>query len=185
MSILQENARAVFIEQAQAPSPSPSPVTTGRNTGRSGRGARLWTSWIFAAPALAMLAVGVFAGYEAGEKKFAEPQSIDQYAVHGLARGIENETVVMPRPGSQFFTLYMDRGWERDYPSYRAEVRDAANNVERASLPVPAPSRGGTISFLFRAHEFAPGRYVLSIFGKDSAGQETKVGDYSFTLRFE
>lgn len=181
MSVFEENARAVFIEQAQAPSHVPAIPREARRGG--------WWNWMVAGPALAMLAAGVFAGYEAGERKFVEPQAIDQYAVHGLARGIEAETVVKPRPESQFFTLYMDRSWDRDYSSYRAVVRDAAADLNsgpvRASLPIPPPKSSGTISVLFRAHELTSGRYVLSILGKDAAGQETKVADYSFTLRFE
>ncbi|HLW76788.1 MAG TPA: hypothetical protein VKS01_07370 [Bryobacteraceae bacterium] len=184
LSVFQENARAVFIEQAQAPS-VPSPVIE-RNAGRA-RGFRSWWSWIVAGPALAMLAAGVFAGYEAGERKSGEPQSIDAYPLYAASRG--SETVVSPPAVSQFFTLYMDRTWDRDYSSYRAIVRDQARDpdagAERASLPIEPPAPGRAIQVLFPARSLSAGRYVLSILGKDSSGQETKVADYSFTLRFE
>ena len=192
LSVLRENARAVFIEQHFSPSisgvsVSNQPVVPAK-PGRAGW--RIKWSTMFA-PALAMLALAVFLGYEIGERKTGEPQSVNAYPLYAASRGAE--TVIAPPAGAQFFTLYMDRTWEGDFTSYRAVVRDEAHpdragseqGIERVSMPLSAPEPGRAIQVLFPAHALAPGRYVLTILGKDNSGQEVKAAAYSFTLRFQ
>jgi hypothetical protein len=208
LSVLQENARAVFIEQNSTPStslasvpvsvPMVNPVVnpvgnpasnlpaTERKAARAG-----WRfSWgaLFSpaalAPAMIVLVAAVFLGYQIGESKAGGPQSLNAYPLYAASRGAE--TVVAIPEGAKFFTVYMDRTWDGDFASYRAVVHDdSPAGSERASLPIPVPAQGRLIQVLFPSHSLAPGRYVLSILAKDASGHETKAADYSFTLRFE
>jgi hypothetical protein len=136
------------------------------------------------APALALLIAAVYVGYVGGERKSGEPQSVNAYPLYAASRGAE--TVIAPPAGAQFFTLYMDRTWDRDFASYRAVVREEGQaGAERFSMTLPAPEPGRAIQILFPARALQAGRYVLTILGKDNSGQETKAADYSFTLRFQ
>jgi hypothetical protein len=184
LSILRENARAVFIEQHSSPSISAVPVAhqpvAPPKPARTGW--RFWSPML--APALAMLIVAVYVGYLTGERKTGEPQSMNAYPLYAASRGAE--TVVAPPAGAQFFALYMDRTWDRDFASYRAVLRDEGQaGAERFSMALPAPEPGRAIQVLFPARALTAGRYVLTIFGKDNSGQEVKAADYSFTLRFQ
>jgi hypothetical protein len=184
LSILRENARAVFIEQHSSPSISGVPVShqpvTPPKSGRTGW--RFWSPML--APALALLIAAVYVGYLTGERKTGEPQSVNAYPLYAASRGAE--TVIAPPAGAKFFTLYMDRTWDRDFASYRAVLRDDSQaGSERLSMALPASEPGRAIQILFPAHALAAGRYVLTILGKDNSGQESKAADYSFTLRFQ
>ncbi len=203
LSVLQDNARAVFMEQGAAPSFSPAvsdaPVAkpAKRPAGRAGSGSaapRWWQGWAIAWPALAMLVAAVFLGYQAGARKTGEPQTVNAYPLHSPSRG--EDTLVSPAAGAQFYTLYMDRSWDNDFASYRAVVRDDAGHggqsagqspgqgTERVSMPLPPPAAGGTIYALLPTRALPAGRYVLQILGKDSSGAETTAAEYTFTLRF-
>lgn len=191
LSILQDNARAVFVEQSPAPSLSladaPANVPIAAERPVRDRPSKWWSGWRMAAPALAMLAAAVYVGYLAGGRKAADPQAVGAFPLYAASRGAE--TVISPAAGAQFYTLYMDRTWEHDFTSYRAVVRDDTGQTSgaqtgRVSMPVAPPAPGRAIYVLLPAHSLAPGRYVLAILGKDSAGRETTAAEYRFTLRF-
>jgi|HubBroStandDraft_4_1064222.scaffolds.fasta_scaffold218196_2 hypothetical protein len=179
VSVLQDNARAVFIEQSLSPSPASLPAIP--------RGAGWWSGFLrpwVAAPAFAALVVAMFAGYEAGVRHQSNGlQDISAFPLYAAARG--DETVISPPPGAQFYTMYMDRTWERDFPRYRSVVRDDPGGAERYSLRIPPPAPGRSIQVLAPAHALPAGRYVLVIFGADETGKETEVARYPFTLKFE
>jgi hypothetical protein len=184
LSILRENARAVFVEQHTSPSISSVPVSSQPVTPpKSGRtGWRFWSPML--APALALLIAAVYVGYFAGERRVGEPQSVNAYPLYAASRGAE--TVIAPPAGAQFYTLYMDRTWDRDFTSYRAVVRDDGQaGSERFSMTLAAPEPGRAIQVLFPTRALAAGHYVMTILGKDNSGQESKAADYSFTLRFQ
>jgi hypothetical protein len=201
LCVLQDNARAVFIEQSSAPSLSPAtteePVATPAKRPQAespARTVRWWQGWAVAWPALAMLVVAVFLGYQAGERKTGEPQAVNAYPLHSPSRG--TEALVSPATGAQFYTLYMDRSWDTDFASYRAVVRDDPGHTgqgagqssgagsERISMPLAKPEQGGTIYVLLPAHALPGGRYVIQILGKDASGAESTAAEYTFTLRF-
>jgi hypothetical protein len=189
LSVLQENARAVFIEQNSTPSfvPAVTPAISTVRPATEQKAARAgWRfSWQFAfAPAIVVLVASVFLGFEIGERKVAAPQSVNAYPLYAASRG--SETVVAVPAGSQFFTLYMDRTWDGEFASYRAVIRDdGQSGSERASLPIASAAQGHMIQVLLSSRSLPAGRYVLTILGKDGAGKETKTADYAFTLRFE
>jgi hypothetical protein len=199
LAVLQDNARAVFIEPRadvaeQSPAPSPVAAVADLPPERVARAAKWWNTWVIAAPALAMLAAALYVGYLAGGRKAGDPQAVGAFPLYAASRGAE--TVISPEAGAQFYTLYMDRTWDHDFASYRAVVRDDTGSaaggdgslwigtVERVSMPVPAPAPGHAIYVLLPVRALAPGRYVLAILGKDSGAQETKAAEYRFTLRF-
>jgi len=177
LAILQDNARAAFLE----PGPTLSPVSRPLTEAKPERtGWRL--NWIWA-PAFAALVAAVFGGYEFGARHGnVSPQSIAAYPLYAASRG--DETVIAPPAGERFYSLYVDRTWDRDFASYRAVFRDASG-VERFSVAVPAPQPGRAIYILAPATALAAGKHSLIILGRDSTGQETEAARYPFTLRLE
>ena len=121
LTIFQENARAVFGEQDPVPIPANAHAPESAAGWWRGFSPLFWSrGW---AVAMAALAIGIFAGYFA----FSSPdgaQAVGAYPLYAQARG--EETVVSPAAGSKFYTMYFDKTWEGDFPSYRAAVRDAS-----------------------------------------------------------
>lgn len=179
LSVLQDNARAVFTEQSLSPATASLPAIP--------RAAGWWNGLLrpwFAVPAVAALAVAILGGYEEGLRHQSNAiQTVSEYPLYAAARG--DETVVSPPAGAPFYALYMDRTWERDFPGYRSVIRDDPGGVERYSLRIPMPPPGRQIHVLAPSHALTAGRHVLVIFGTDNAGQETEVARYPFTLKFE
>lgn len=182
LTVLQDNARAVFIE----PVPSPPAASLPAVPVAPGTKAGWWRDWwqrpAIAVPAFAALVIAVFAGYETGARHPAgAPQPISAYPLYAASRG--EETVIAPPAGVEFYSLYMDRTWERDFPSYRAVLEDSA--TARYSMRIAAPAPGRPIYVLTPMRSLSDGRYVLRILGVDDAGKETEVARYPFTLRFK
>jgi hypothetical protein len=170
VSILQDNARAVFLEPSPAPIPASLPVAES--------GAGWWKMWWV--PALAMLVVGIFAGYETGaHREGSAVQPVSAFPLYAAARG--DETAIFPPAGAQFYTLYMDRTWDADFASYRAVIRDEAG--EKYSMMLNAPAPGRAIHVLVPRGALTGGKYTLVISGVDGAGTSTEVARYPFTLR--
>src|SRR5882724_5518695 len=137
LTVLQNNARVVFLEQSSNPATASLPAIP--------RGAGWWNGVktflrpMVLAPTFAALLIAVFSSYEFGTRNSGSSiQSISSYPLYAASRG--EETVVAPPRGAQFYTLYMDRGWEKDYPSYRSVVRDDPGGTERYKLPISVPN---------------------------------------------
>jgi hypothetical protein len=178
LAILQDNARAVFLEPRPSPPPVSLPVPAASKPARAGW--RLHWSW---APAFAALVAAVFGGYEFGARReAAAPQAIAAYPLYAAARG--DETVISPPPGARFYSLYVDRTWDRDFGSYRAIFRDASG-AEKFSSDVPAPAPGRAIYILAPTNALPAGKYLLIVEGRDSAGAKTEAARYPFVIRFE
>ena len=174
LAMLQDNARVVLAE------PGPVPIATSAPAKEPEKRARRASWWNFPVlvPALAMLVVAVFAGFEAGERHSApSPQSVAEFPLYAAARG--EETVIAPPSGARFYTLYLDKTWDRDFPSYRAAF--VASGSEKFSTTLAPPAPGQAIHILIPLHALSSGRYVLVISG--SGGVE--VARYPFTLRIE
>jgi hypothetical protein len=175
LTILQENARAVFIEQDSAPIPSRVHAPESAARGWPGFSPLFSSrSW---AMALGALAIGIFAGYLAFPSRDGA-QAVGAYPLFAQARG--EETMVSPAEGSKFYTLYFDKSWDGSYPSYRAVVRDASGK-DRLSLPV-APSE--TFHLLIPKDNLPSGKYVLVMFGS-GADKENEVAHLPFTLQIK
>ncbi len=174
LAMLQDAARAVFSEQS--PVPIPAGALAKEPEKQAARAS--WWNFRFFVPALAMLAIVAFAGFEAGEWHLApSPQSVAEFPLYAAARG--EETVIAPPPGAQFYTLYMDKTWDRDFPSYRAAVVSSGSQKFTTTLAPPAP--GQPIHILIPREALAAGRYTLIVSSPDGA----ELSRYPFTLRIE
>jgi hypothetical protein len=188
LTILQDNARAVFVEPVPSPvavSLPAVPVPPGTKAGwwRDIKGL-LWLRPSVAAPAFALLVIALLAGYETGIRRPGMGiQPISAYPLYAASRG--EETVIAPPAGAEFYSLYMDRTWERDFPSYKAVLQDDAGATERFSMNLTAPAPGRPIYVLTPVRALSDGKHVLRILGIDDAGKETEVARYPFTLRFK
>jgi hypothetical protein len=185
LNILQDNARAAFLEQGPRPFTAslPAPEAELDRAGWWQSFKQAWLAPRILAPALAAVVLALLAGYESGVRSHsAAPQMMSEYALYAASRG--EPTMVTPPAGAPFYSLYMDRTWERDFPGYRAAFLDESNRQE-FTLPVPPPASGREMHVWIPAGALAPGRHVLVIFGLDGAGRETEAARYPFTLRFE
>jgi len=186
LTVFQENARAVFAEQVLAPVPTP--VTVPESAARVPQGASGWWRWFSpqwlssatAATACAALLVGVFSGYLAFRSR-DEVQAVSTFPLYAQARG--EETVVAPAAGSRFYTLYLDRTWDGDYPSYEAVLRDASGR-EKFTIPVKPGAAGDAIHVLIPTRQLGAGKYVLVIEAAAGAGK-AELARFPFTLRFQ
>lgn len=174
VAILQDNARAVFAGQSSRP------ITVGAPAREPEKKAPRASWWNFRilAPVLAMLVAAAFLGFAAGERRLGPaPQSVAEFPLYAAARG--EETVIAPPAGARFFTLYLDKTWDGDFPSYRASF--ASGGAEKFALPLAAPAAGQSIHILIPRDALAAGRYTLSI----SAAGGAELARYPFTLRIE
>ena len=192
LSLFQDNARAVFLDATA----DPVPVRVSREERSSGaspaslpatgRGAgwwrNIWASPWAAAPALATLVLGIFLGHAILWSPPAA-QGVAAFPLYAASRG--EETVVAPRSTAQFYTLYLDRTWEQEFPAYRAVVRTENGKEDIFSTAVDPPTPGGSIQVLISGHALAAGRHVLVILGVDGSGRETEAARYPFNLKFQ
>jgi hypothetical protein len=188
LAILREDARAVLLEQtpALAPAPAARPVVTEAEVTTAPVQSR-WQRFFQLAliPAMAAIVVALFAGYEYGSRNAAtSPQAISAFPLYSASRG--EATVIAPASDAKFYSLYVDKTWDQDYVSYRAEFRgDGGKGPEQFSMRVPPPAAGRAIYILAPAHALPAGNCVLVILGMDASGRETEAARYPFTLSFK
>jgi hypothetical protein len=174
LAMFQDNARAVLAEQGPVPISAGAPA---KEPEKQAARASWWNFRIFV-PALAMLAIAVFAGFEAGERHFSpSPQSVVEFPLYAAARG--EETVIAPPAGARFYTLYMDKTWDRDFPAYRAAFVSSGSEKFSTTLAPPAP--GQAIHILIPREALPADRYTLTVSSPDGA----ELARYPFTLRIE
>ena len=192
LMVLQDNARAAFLEHGSSPLAPSLPVREAE-IDRAGWWAAFTRAWRMPrvlVPALGAIVLALLAGYESGVRFHnAVPQPVSEYALYAASRG--DQTVVSPPAGAQFYTLYMDRTWEHEYGHYRAVFLDdgAPNKPVRYSMSLPAPAPGREVHVLVPTRALPTGRYVLVIYGlndvEEDASKDTEVARYPFVLRFE
>jgi hypothetical protein len=180
LTVFQENARAVFAEQDLAiPASKPVPESAAgwwnrlSSLGLPSIGSRQW------AVAACALLIGIFSGYLASSSP-EKVQAVSAYPLYAQARG--EETMVSPSSSSKFYTLYLDKTWDGDYSSYRAVLQDAASGTEKFAVTVAPGTPGEAIHVLIPSHQFAPGRYVLVMYG---AGKDAELARFPFTFQFK
>ena len=177
LTIFQENARAVFIEQDLAPIPAS--VHAPESAASWWRGFSP-LSFMRAATALGALAIGIFSGYLASSSHDGA-QAVGEYALYAQARG--EETVVSPAAGSKFYVLYFDKTWDGNYSSYRAIVRDSSG-ADRLLLPIAPDTSSETFHVLIPKDKLASGKYVFVMFGKN-ADKESELAHLPYTLQIK
>src|SRR5579863_3574933 len=169
LTIFQENARAVFVEQDLAPIPAS--VHAPESAAGWWRGfSPLFFNRSFAM-ALGALIIGIFAGYMTFTMREGGVQEVTPFPLHAEARG--EETVVSPSAGSKFYMVYFDNNWDGDYTSYRGSVRDESG-AEKLTLSVTPRAAGKAIDMLIRTNTLPSGKYVLVMMGR-SADKETEL----------
>ena len=178
LSILQENARVVFMEQESAPSQA-KPAVVEQKPAKTG-----WWQFSIWAPAAAMVAIAVFVGFELGGRGAEGPQAVNSFPIYAAKRG--GETV--DRAGHECEILHCIYGPHvgarlRLVPGRRRGKTEGAE--ERVSMPLSAPAQGSTIQILFPEHALKPGKYVLTILGKDEAGKEIAAAEYPFAFQIK
>jgi hypothetical protein len=180
LMIFQENARAVFAEQDLViPASKPAPQSAAGWWRVFSPIGSTWSSqW---AVAVGALLIGIFSGYLTFAQR-ESAQAVSAYPLYAQARG--EETIVSPLAGSKFYTLYLDKGWEGEYSSYRAVLKDAASGTEKFSVPVGVGAPGEAIHVLVPTHQVPPGHYVLVMTGTNN-GKDTEVARFPFTLQFK
>ena len=176
LTIFQENARAVFVEQDLAPIPSR--VHAPESAASWWRGFSP-LSFMRAPMVMAALVIGIFAGYLAFASREGA-QAVGEYPLYAQARG--EETVVSPAARSKFYMLYFDKTWDGDSASYRAAVRDSSG-AEKLSVPVTLGAPGEAIHVLVPTSKLPSGKYVLVMLG--GANKETELARFPYTLQIK
>ena len=190
-SVFLDNARAVFIEQGLRPAIASLPASA-REAGWWQSFEAWWRQPWAAATAMVAVIAGVFAIYQGlviapklrhRLDQLSSAQTVTAFPLYAASRG--EPTVISPPANALFYTLYFDKTWDSDFPSYRASLRDDPGAVERFAITVPAPQPGRSINVLTPVRTPAAGKYVLVMQGVDASGRETEVARFPFTLRFE
>lgn len=167
-TVFVENARAVLAE----PEVRREPVWT--------RLRRLWSDPVFAAPAIATLALAAVAIYQAGLIAQArKPQAILAFAVRSAARGA-GDAIRVP-PDARYFALTLDLP-ESSLPRYRCDLY-TASGVLRFSVESNAPAPGNPLNILIPARSLEPGSYMLRVRGLQDSQPGPELAQYTFTLR--
>jgi hypothetical protein len=180
LTILAENARAVFTEQPRAVAPV---VVVPESRPTTVEKVRAWWSqpW-FVGPAFAAAAVVAMMFATPSIHQGGQIEQISSFPLFSASRG--EETVVAPSAGDREFKLYMDKSWEDGPATFRGVLKDEAN-TERASFPMKDPGADHSIEIAVPVKALSAGRYTLFLQGKDSSGRDIELARYPFTLRFQ
>jgi hypothetical protein len=183
LTIFQENARAVFVEQDLAPIPASVHAPESVAGWWRGFSPLFWNrgSWSgHWTMALAALIIGIFAGYMAFTMR-EDAQAIKGYPLYALARG--EETIVAPPHGSKFYRMYFDSTWDGTYSSYRAVVRDESGAV-KLSIPLALDPGEEEVEVLVPTRKLPSGKYVLAMMGSNG-DKETELALLPYTLQIK
>jgi hypothetical protein len=200
LTIFQENARAVFIEQDAAPIPVSVHVPESAVSWWRGFSPLSFIprrSW---ALALCSVLIGVVVGYVPAARQTVQyvPQNPPFYSE---ARAESKHQVVKASKESRDFYVYLDRSWERPYQTYLAVLHGS----DTPDVPALARFRArlyqtlgwnkvkfhldekdSTIGLTVPTHAVPAGRPCeLVIYGIDEAGKETEVARSLFTLQLQ
>ena len=178
LTIFQENARAVFVEQDLAPNPASVHAPESAAGWWRGFSPQFFNRSF--AMAMGALIIGIFAGYLAFSMR-EDAQAIKGYPLYALARG--EETMVSPAHGSKFYRMYFDNTWEGAYSSYRAVVQDESG-AAKLSIPVALDPREEEVDVLVPTRKLASGKYVLVMLG-GNGDKETELARFPYTLQIK
>ncbi len=178
LTMFQENARAVFVEQDLAPIPPSVHAPESAAGWWRGFSPLFSNGW---ATAMAALLIGIFAGFMTFTWREGA-QEIHGYPLYAIARG--TETTVSPSAKSKHYRVYFDKTWEGDYSSYRAVVRDASG-AEKLSVPVSLEAGEEEIEVLVPTRKLGDGKYMLVMLGGDGTNKEKELALYPYTLKIK
>lgn len=106
-------------------------------------------------------------------------QSPQPASWHFLSVSRGGPPVIVASPSHRMVGLTLGMPSGPPLPSYRCEVRDAADRV-LWSFVVPAPARGDEIQIVIPAFQLRPGAYSIALAGPESAA--SVLARYPFTV---
>ena len=167
-SLFVENARAVLAEPEM------------RRESLWAKLRRMWSEPLFAAPAMATLALTAVTIYQAGViAQSREPQAILAFAVKSAVRGASEEIRVPA--GAHYFALSLDLP-ESSFPRYRCDLYATAGSL-RFSVETSAPAPGNPLNILIPTRTLEPGSYMLRVRGFQGSSTSPEIAQYSFVLK--
>jgi hypothetical protein len=161
-------------------------IAAGIRTARPEEAAAPRTMWWAAAVAAALIAIVGYQnfvtiprlrGAAAPAARLAHPVSLLMAESRG---GSIAPVIVTP---DEDVPLFFDVPPETPYPTYEAEVRDAAGKV-RATIPISAQDARETVTMLIRGGVLASGDYEVVVSGVDVAKRKVPLAHYPFEVRF-
>ena len=163
----EENVRAVLGRAA----PARVEPARGRERARP-----WWRMPLFAAPALAALALGAVLILQTN--RTAAPEALVTFALRPATRGAQTEITV---PGGvKYFAVDVDPP-EGSFSAYRCDIASDRGGFHY-SLKEPAPAAGRPLSVLLPVAGMTSGSYTLSVFGEQGSGEGPEIGRYPFVL---
>jgi hypothetical protein len=167
-SLFVENARAVLAE----------PEIRRESVWAKLR--RIFSEPLFAAPALATLALAGVTTYQAGViAQLRQPQAILAFAVKSAARSAADEIRIPD--DARYFTLSMDLP-DGSFPRYQCDLYATAGAL-RFTVESSAPAPGTPLNILIPARTLEPGPYMLRVRGLQGSQVSLEIAQYSFVLK--
>jgi len=190
-AVLEENARAVFVEERPKEVPGGEKMTDLAEARPS-----VWT-WLWRRPwaAAPVLATAVFACVVAYQmfivipglhRQLSEafaPQAVTSNVLPPISRG-DSRVLEVPS-GGRFYAIYMDPTWGESFTSYLCTVQDESGGT-RFSIRVPAPPVGKPIQILMARSLLLSGRYAVVISNAAEDGKpQAELARYSLVLKLD
>src|ERR1700733_8491796 len=186
-ALFEDNARAVFLEEAAAPAKVRTPAETKPSVW-----GWFWQRPWSAAPALAALVLAavtlylasiVIPGLRTQLNAALSPQPGARYVLPPISRG-DARALGVPG-GGRFYTIYMDPAWEGSFAAYLCSVQDESGST-RFSVRLPAPPPGKPIQILMARSLLPSGRYTVFIHNAAESGKpEAELARYALILKLD
>jgi len=186
-----EDVRGI-VGPASAAGPASRPAGVAGLRPRAVRPVRslFWPLTARAAAAAALLAV--LAGYQAIHvaglrRELSAERQLQALPATFLSISRSETPTVQISKGQRKVALKFSQSFEREFPFYRCELRDASGRIV-ASAVLEAPPRGDELQVLIPSDVLTPGTHTVAITGLESATAVTSPVEpvhYQFTLRRE
>jgi len=186
-----EDARGILVPAA-SPAAAPRPAGVAVLRPRASRPVRslFWPLPAGAAAAAALLAV--LAGYQAIHvaglrRELSAEQQLQAIPPTFLSISRSETPIVQVAKGQRKVALKFSQSFERAFPFFRCEIRDASGRIV-ASAVLESPPQGEELQVLIPSDALTPGNHTVAITGLESATAVTsplEPAHYQFTLRRE
>jgi hypothetical protein len=184
-----EDARGILVP---APAAAPRPAGVAVLRPRAARPVRslFWPLPAGAAAAAALLAV--LAGYQAIHvaglrRELSAERQLQALPATFLSISRSETPTVQVSKGQRKVALKFSQSFERAFPFFRCEIRDAAGRIV-ASAVLESPPAGDELQVLIPSDVLTPGTHTVAITGLESAAAVTSPHEpahYQFMLRRE
>jgi len=177
-AIFAANARAVFAEEAsRRPAPAP---RRGWSWG--------WRNpvFVFAVAAGALIFVVSFEelaripGLKQELARVSAPRAYPSFVLKSVARG-DDQPLEVPK-SAPFAGFSLDLPPGASYAAFECEIRTESGAFFTVPAPAPA-SPGALLNLLIPTRLLEPGRYTLTLRGRNSGNPSAELGRFSFNLK--